>query len=289
MTHDPDTVEVAAPAKLNLYLHVTGRRDDGYHELDSLVVFARVHDVVSARPATELRLDIKGPFADSLPNDGTNLVLGAAEALRAQTGVQSGATLTLTKNLPVASGIGGGSADAAATIKALARLWGLHPGSHDLSGLALDLGADVPVCLYGRPAFMGGIGEHLDPAPALPHTALVMVNPGVGISTPDVFKARTGPFSPAARFDADTEDAAALAAALHERGNDLSAPAIRLVPVIGDVLAALEGAPGCLLARMSGSGATCFGLFADDDEAHAAADLIGQAHPDWWVQASRLI
>ena len=284
-----DTVRVAAPAKLNLYLHVTGRRDNGYHELDSLVAFAHISDVITARAASGLELEMDGPFAQDLPDNGTNLVLAAAKALRTHTGITSGAALTLTKNLPVASGIGGGSADAAAVIKALARLWGLHPGHFDLSGLALDLGADVPVCLFGRPAFMGGIGEDIEAAPALPETALVLVNPGVAVSTPEVFKARDGAFTAPARFEASPPGAAALAAVLIQRGNDLAPPAIALAPVIDQALTALAATPACLMARMSGSGATCFGLFANDDQAADAARGLEQAHPDWWVQASRLI
>lgn len=279
---------VDAPAKINLYLHVLGRRDDGYHEIDSLVAFAAVGDRVAVRPDAELSLHLDGPFATGLTADDDNLVLRAAQALRDAAAIDAGAAITLTKNLPVASGIGGGSADAAAAIKALVRLWGVRPAMHDLSGLALSLGADVPVCLFGRPAFMGGVGDVLEPAPALPALPLVLVNPGRSVSTPDVFRARQGSFGTAAPFETDAVDAMALAALLRERTNDLAAPAIGLVPEITDVLAALEAAEGCLLARMSGSGATCFGLFAAPAAAAAAAARIGRAHAEWWVVDSRL-
>jgi len=283
-----DGITVFAPAKLNLYLHVLGRRDNGYHDLESLVAFADVGDHIAAAPASNLTLSIDGAFAEDLIDDDENLVLRAARALQATAGVDAGAALTLTKNLPVASGIGGGSADAAATIKALVRLWGIHPATHDLSGLALSLGADVPVCLFGRPAFMTGIGETLEPAPDLPAASLVLINPGLGLSTPDVFKARRGDAGIANSFDEPIADAQTLADVLAARNNDLTAAAISLAPEIGQVLSVLGGAEGCLLARMSGSGATCFGLFADTAAATAAAAAMRGAHPAWWVVASRL-
>ena len=284
-----ESIVVSAPAKLNFYLHVLGRRDTGYHDLDSLVVFAAVGDVVSVHPAAEISLQIDGPFADDVPGGGDNLVLRAAEALAERTGMQAGAAITLTKNLPVASGIGGGSADAAATIKALVRLWGVHPGTHDLSGLALDLGADVPVCLFGRPAFMGGIGEQLEPAPDLPDAALVLVNPGVAVSTPEVFGARVGDFSSVARFEDEPVNAAVLADVLRGRGNDLSAPAMKVAPKIGEVISVIEATDGCLLARMSGSGATCFGLYETMAAADSATHAIQAARAAWWATAARLL
>jgi 4-diphosphocytidyl-2-C-methyl-D-erythritol kinase len=278
---------VFAPAKVNLYLHVTGRRDDGYHELESLVAFADVGDCVTAEAASDLSLRVTGPQAAGLSAGDDNLVMRAADALCARTGVPAGAALTLEKVLPVASGIGGGSADAAAALKVLVRLWGLHPGAHDLSGLALDLGADVPVCLAGRAAVMSGIGERLDfvemPAPL----AAVLVNPGVAVPTPAVFKARQGPFSePMAHpLPADPD---AMLGYLEARRNDLETPALQLAPVIGEVLEALRATQGCGLARMSGSGATCFGLFADRAAAEAAAAALSGARPDWWITSTML-
>ncbi len=280
----------AAPAKLNLYLHVLGRREDGYHLLDSLVAFADIADVVTARPADSLSLEVTGPFAQALRGDpADNLVWRAAVALAARAGIEAKAALTLEKNLPVASGIGGGSSDAAAALKALGELWRLDLGERKFQGLAQSLGADVPVCLFGETAWLGGTGEHVAPAPALPRCAVVLVNPGVALSTPAVFKARTGAFSEPARFETAPADAAGLAALLMGRRNDLLPAASALVPAISSVLQALEGEPGVLIARMSGSGGTCFALFAQTSAAQRATRHLAQAHPGWWVAAGALL
>src|SRR5215472_463819 len=231
-----EAVRVFAPAKINLYLHVLGRRADGFHELDSLVAFADIADVVIARPAAPgqgLTLTIDGPFAEALREDtAENLVLRAARLLAARAGVAADAALSLTKTLPVASGIGGGSSDAAATLRALARLWRVPLGEGELAELAAELGADVPVCLQRRTAWLGGIGERLEPAPKLPPVAILLANPGIALPTPTVFKARRGPFSAAARFAGAPRDAAELAALLAQRRNDLTDAAIALVPEI---------------------------------------------------------
>jgi 4-diphosphocytidyl-2-C-methyl-D-erythritol kinase len=283
-------VRVAAPAKINLYLHVVGRRADGFHELDSLVAFAAIGDVVTARPAAELSLAIDGPFAAALAGDAAeNLVLRAARSLAAHAGIAPSAALTLTKNLPVASGIGGGSADAAATLRALAALWGLTLPEAELAAIAATLGADVPVCLLGRTAWLGGIGEKIEPAPTLPPLGIVLVNPGIALPTPAVFKARTGPFSLPARFTTAPQDPRALAALLRERGNDLAPAAIGLVPAIATVIAALDATEGALLARMSGSGATCFALYDDVAAAERAAQAVHAAHPGWWAAGGGLV
>ena len=279
------TVTETAPAKFNLYLHVLGRRPDGYHRLDSLVAFADIGDDVSVSPAAALTLDVTGPFAAALGEARGNLVWRAAEALAARIGRAPGAAIALTKNLPVSSGIGGGSSDAAATLRALARLW---QSPADLREVALPLGADVPVCLAPRAAWLGGIGEDVAPAPPLPEVAVVLANPGVALPTALVFQRRTGAFSTEARFDAPPRGAAALAALLAARRNDLTDAAVALVPEIGDVLRALAATPGALLARMSGSGATCFALFAARSDADAAARLIAQRQPRWWVRAGQL-
>ena len=270
-----------APAKVNLFLHVVGRRPDGYHLLDSLAVFPAVGDTLRAAPAEAFSLALEGPFGGALQAVPDNLVLRAARGLAELAGVRGGARLTLVKTLPVASGIGGGSADAAAALRLLGRLWGVAPAAEALRALALRLGADVPVCLTGRPARMGGVGDMLSPAPDLPACGLVLVNPGVAVSTPDVFRARSGRFSAPAALPSGWLDAVAMARDLAALGNDLEPPAVTLCPVIGTVLAALRAAPGCLLARMSGSGATCFGLFADAVAAAAAAE--GVRRPGWWV------
>lgn len=286
MTDASPPVRVEAPAKINLYLHVVGRREDGYHLLDSLMVFAGVGDVLTASAGDALTLSVDGPFAADLPNGADNLVLRAATLLAATAGVNSGARLRLTKRLPVASGIGGGSADAAACLKALTRLWRLDVADEALTRLALRLGADVPVCLAGRPAFVSGIGENIDPVPSLPPAWLVLANPGVAVPTASVFGRRSGPFSPPARFDAAPRTASALAALIRNRRNDLTEPAVGLAPVIGKVLAALNGLTGVLVARMSGSGATGFGLFVDEDTAETAAASLRRQQPSWWVVAA---
>ena len=266
-----------ACAKINLFLHVTGRRADGYHLLDSLVVFANVGDELTAEPAAALSLTIDGPFASTLASEPNNLVLRAAHAL---TPTNAGARLLLTKNLPVASGIGGGSADAAAALRLLCQLWHRTLPDKELAQLALGLGADVPVCLASHPARMSGIGEHLAPAPRLPPFGIVLVNPGVAVATADVFRARQGDWSPLATLPDAWNDVASMAATLRVLRNDLQAPAVALQPLIGDVLAALTALPDCHLARMSGSGATCFGLF---DTAAAAARAAEQVRRSgWW-------
>jgi 4-diphosphocytidyl-2-C-methyl-D-erythritol kinase len=274
-------LEETAPAKVNLYLHVVGRRSDGYHLLDSLAVFPAVGDVLRAAPAEAFSLALQGPFGGALRAEPDNLVLRAARGLADLTGVRTGARLTLVKTLPVASGIGGGSADAAAALRLLGRLWGVAPAADALRALALRLGADVPVCLAGRPARMGGVGEMLSPAPELPAFGLVLVNPGVAVSTPDVFRARAGGFSAPAALPSGWPDAVAMARDLAALANDLEPPAVALCPAIGASLAALRTAPGCLLARMSGSGATCFGLFADAVGAAAAVEAVRR--PGWWI------
>lgn len=270
-----------APAKVNLYLHVVGRRDDGMHLLDSLVAFAAAGDVVHAAPADDLSLELTGPFASALEEERDNLVLRSARALATTLRCSAQAQLTLDKRLPVASGIGGGSADAAATLRALCRLWNRAAEPHALARVALALGADVPVCLASRPLRMGGIGERLEPAPELPDCGVVLVNPRVALPTASVFRARAGAFSTPAHLPERWDDAAAMARDLRRFQNDLEAPARSLCPAIDAVLSTLAAQPGCMLARMSGSGATCFGLFATPEIAAAAApELMRDA---WWV------
>ncbi len=280
------TLRLDAWAKVNLTLHVLGRRADGYHELDSLVVFAGIGDRLDIAPAKTLRLSIGGPFAAGLSRGKANLVMQAARALRANAAGAPGASLRLTKRLPVAAGIGGGSADAAAALRGLNRLWGLVRSDRELRELGAELGADVPVCLAARAGYLSGIGEGFEPAPALPPVWLVLVNPSIPLATRAVFEARRGEFTaPLPRFAAPA-DARALARHLSPGRNDLEPAAVALVPAIGEVLAVLKAAPGCLLARMSGSGATCFGLFAEAATAGAAAAQIAANRPDWWAVAA---
>lgn len=276
----------AAPAKINLYLHVTGKRADGYHLLDSLVVLADIGDQITATSSDTLSLDYTGPFAEGLPPAKNNLVLHAAERLKDAFDVPVGASLTLNKALPVASGIGGGSADAAATIRALCTLWDLDVSHPKVADLALSLGADVPVCLKGQSAIMRGIGEDIHTVDHIPPLNLILVNPGVEVSTPAVFKARTSAFSNPVKMPGTFSDASAFHTFLKTTQNDLEPPAIGLQPIIGDVLEALRSFPGVAFARMSGSGATCFGIAKNADTAHAGAQALSASHPTWWVQAT---
>lgn len=270
-----------APAKINLALHVTGQRADGYHLLDSLVVFADIGDRVTVDLSDAAKLQITGPQAASLDVTEDNLCLRAARAM----GVA--AAIVLEKHLPVASGIGGGSSDAAATLRALSRLTGTPLPD---AGVVLTLGADVPVCLAQRPARMSGIGETITRlAHALPPAWLVLVNPKAGVSTPQVFKALTRRDNPALPPMPRLKDAAELAAWVALQRNDLEAPALTLLPQIAQVKSALTAQNGCLLSRMSGSGATCFGLFADPLAADAAAAAISAAQPAWWVASGRML
>jgi 4-diphosphocytidyl-2-C-methyl-D-erythritol kinase len=286
---DRAAIELFAPAKVNLYLHVTGKRADGYHLLDSLVVFAGTGDTLRFAHAETLTLDIEGPGAAHLSPDQDNIVLKAARALAKALDRPAHAAITLEKHLPVAAGIGGGSADAAATLRGLMALWDAELDDATLAKIGLELGADLPVCLAGRPTQMSGIGETLTPAITLPPAWLVLVNPRLALSTPAVFKARTGDFSPAAPLTEVSSDAQALADALVRRHNDLAKPAIFLEPAVKDMLDAIGETPGCLLARMSGSGATCFGLYEDEEAADSAADALAEAHPDWWVSPAPIL
>ena len=282
-------IRVEAPAKLNLFLHVTGRHADGYHELDSLVTFTALADTLEIASADALSLIASGPFAEAL-GTGDNLATRAAVALAERLGRPADVRITLQKRIPVAAGLGGGSADAAAVLRGRAQLWGLGAAhASDLQDVALGLGADVPVCLHARAAYMTGIGEVLSAPPPLPPCAALLVNPGVPVPTGAIFAARQGPFSVAQRFQESPTDAAALARLLRTRRNDLERPALAHAPEVGHVLARLGAAPGCLLARMSGSGGTCFGLFADEAEATHAARDIARDHPGWWVQATHLV
>lgn len=269
-----------APAKINLCLHVTGQRADGYHLLDSLVVFCDVGDQLRVVQAQALSLTIDGPQAPHLAASDDNLVLRAARLMG------GGAAIQLTKNLPLSSGIGGGSADAAATLRALARLTGQALPD---PAAVLALGADVPVCLAGVPLRMQGVGEQVSILPSLPELHILLVNPGVAVATPTVFKALTNKYNPPLSQIPHFADAAALAAWLADQRNDLEPPAIALNPVIAAVKAAIAAQPGCLLARMSGSGATCFGLFASANQAKSAEIALHFAQRDWWHAAGRIL
>jgi len=285
---------LSAPAKLNLYLHVTGRRDDGLHRLDSLVVFADIGDRLDVAAADALSLRVTGRFGEALGDTASddNLVMRAARLLKQEAGLAEdrGAAISLEKRLPVAAGLGGGSADAAAALHGLCALWRISPGDDDLARMAIALGADVPVCLASRPSFVGGVGEVLDPAPALPEVHVALVNPAVALSTASVFAAlKVNHAARAGRFDVAPRHAAGLAAIVSARGNDLEAPARKLCPAVDDVLTELGRQTGCLLARMSGSGATCFGLFETAAAAAGAVRTITDRRPDWWAVSAALL
>lgn len=272
----------AAPAKINLCLHVTGQREDGYHLLDSLVVFAEVGDKLSARPWQGLSLSITGPEGAGLSAGADNLVLRAARLMGARD-----LALTLDKRLPLASGIGGGSSDAAACLRLLAQRMNTPLPSRKL---VLGLGADVPVCLEPRACRMRGIGEAITCLPPLPPLWLVLVNPRVEVPTPQVFRALARRDNPPLPDELPIwPDAEAFCDWLAGQRNDLEAPAISLAPVIEQVLDVLGAAEGCALARMSGSGATCFGIFARRDAAERAAATISAARPNWWCVPTGLV
>ena len=279
-----------ARAKLNLSLEVLGRRGDGFHEIRSLVAFATVGDIVSLTPADTLALSVEGPFARDLSGD--NLVLRAARGVRAAFPSLALGHFHLEKNLPVASGIGGGSADAAAALRLISSANGGAPPFDELLVIAASLGSDVPVCVASRPTLMTGRGESLRAARGFPSCGVVLANPGVPLSAAESYSTLNAEPVPGPIADDAPPDFAtgfdALLDYLKTRPNDLQGPALQLAPVIGDVLAALEALPSVRLARMSGSGATCFALFANRAEAESAKILMAEAHPDWWVAAGSL-
>ncbi|RCW87963.1 4-(cytidine 5'-diphospho)-2-C-methyl-D-erythritol kinase [Phyllobacterium bourgognense] len=278
------TISLIAPAKINLALHVTGRRDDGYHLLDSLVVFAHIGDKVSATPAPFDSFEVSGPFGRALPDDETNLVLKARNALRARF-PEKGAPVAihLEKHLPIASGIGGGSSDAAATLRALTVLWGIE--TNELAAIGLTLGADVPMCLYGQPLIARGIGEEIEGIDGFPHLPMVLVNSGLATSTPQVFSAlvkRDNQSLPALPNFSSVHDVCLY---LGQTDNHLFSAAEKLTPAIGDAMKALRSTDPRLV-RMSGSGGTCFAIYGSDHEAEAAAAALKRAQPGWFVVAT---
>lgn len=282
-------IKGTAPAKVNLTLHVTGQRDDGYHLLDSLVVFAGAHDVITAAPATDLQLTVTGPFSHGVPSDQSNLILKAAEALRKARGITAGATLTLEKQLPHAAGIGSGSSDAAATLKLLADLWNAPPLPATAPEVAA-LGADVPVCLRApQPMRMAGIGDVLTPTPKLPNCAIVLVNPKVAVPTQSVFAGLTSKRNPAMDVLPAGLDFAGFLDWLKSQRNDLQAPAEKVAPTIVACLKKLRSVHGIAYAGMSGSGATCYGLCKNMADARHAARVIQVAEMGWWVTPADIL
>ncbi|WP_240514068.1 4-(cytidine 5'-diphospho)-2-C-methyl-D-erythritol kinase [Paramylibacter kogurei] len=266
-------MEIKAQAKINLCLHVVGQRDDGYHLLDSIVVFADIGDDIWLKPDSKYSLEIDGPYGAGLSNGADNLVLRAAKIYEHK---YAGAKIRLTKNLPISSGIGGGSADAAAVLRGMSKL-SREPLPVDLG---LSLGADVPVCVMGKACRMRGIGDELTPLNHIPKMHAVLVNPNVSVSTPDIFRALDCKTNPAIKDLAEGD----FTEMLNNTRNDLQNTAIQMQPVIADSLNSLART-NAIFSRMSGSGATCFGLFKTATKASNAAEIIQNDHPDWWVKA----
>jgi len=312
-------IRIAAPAKLNLFLHVTGRRSDGYHLLESLVAFTEFGDMLTIEPAETLTLDMTGLGAASLQqNSQDNLVMKAAHLLQAYSGHRAGAHITLQKHIPVGAGLGGGSADAAAVLSGLKTLWRIDIDDAGMAELALQLGSDVPVCLASKTAWVSGIGEQIilipspiggrlgggrnkvKPSQVSPHPNpppngegilnlwAVLVNPGMKLLTKDVFRHFSGEFSSPSLAPDVIASRDALLSILKPKHNALEPPAMKLMPVIGEVLAAIRATPGCGLSRMSGSGATCFGLYDNELAAQQAAREIQRLHPAWWRMVTKI-
>ncbi|MCP5361249.1 MAG: 4-(cytidine 5'-diphospho)-2-C-methyl-D-erythritol kinase [Hyphomicrobiales bacterium] len=272
-----------APAKLNLSLHVTGRRADGYHALESLMVFLDLADTLQMMPADTFSLSVKGPFADTVPTDSHNLVLQAAIQLAERSPASQPVQITLDKQIPVAAGLGGGSADAAAMLRTLAKYWH-YDDPETLMELAVVLGADVPVCMASRSTWVGGMGESLLGHPVLPPLALLLVNPRTPVATATIFKQGFTQFrAPSIAFPSSFDTINTLCDYLAETSNDLTRNACLHTPVIGEVLGAIAALPGVRLSRMSGSGATCFGLFTSPEARDHAYTALKSSYPDWWI------
>jgi len=283
------TIRAQAPAKVNLTLHVTGQREDGYHLLDSLVVFADVGDELTTTSSPNLQLTLSGPGTAGVPTDGSNLVMQAAEALRKARGVTQGASITLHKNLPTGAGIGGGSSDAATTLRILAELWKVPPLPLDAPEV-LALGADVPVCLRGpKPARMSGIGDVLAEVAPLPDGALVLVNPGVTVPTRAIFTGLSNKVNRAMHPLPTPLDFEGFVAWLAEQRNDLLPPSLNVAPAIETTLSKLRSMPQVEFAGMSGSGATCFGLVRNMSDARYVASALQLAFGDWWVAPANIL
>ena len=285
------TVSIFAPAKINLYLHVTERLPNGYHALDSLMTFADIGDQIRIEEADEFAFEIDGPFAGAFEGadaksgpDGSNLVVKAARALAAAASKSLNYKIILTKNLPLGAGIGGGSADAAAVLWGLLSKWDIPKNVPYLDELMVGLGADVPVCFWSRDKRVRGIGEIFDPVDALPEIPIVLVHPGKPCSTPSVFSNFKGTLKTVQAIPDHFENAEDLISFLRNQENDLSEAAQKIVPEIKNILSSLAGQDGCNLDRMSGAGSTCFGLFENENAAQNAAHNIKQDNPDWWVE-----
>jgi len=281
MTH---STTYLAPAKINLFLHIIGKLPNGYHALESLFVFANQGDRLQFQPASHLTLEVTGPFHDALTDAAPehNLVYKAALALQKISGTTKGAKITLEKNIPIAAGLGGGSSDAATTIRSLMALWELDIPEPELYALATSLGADIPSCLYGKACYVEGLGEKLTPI-TFPKVPLVLVTPPCAISTIWSYQQIRPPYTASLEhFPTAFEDMDGLVQLLSSTQNDMAAAAHSKEPMIHEVLDALATSEGCLLSRLSGSGPTCYGLFENIEAADHAATQLQQEHPDWW-------
>ena len=288
MTEKPITV--FAPAKINLFLHITGKRKDGYHNLDSLVVFCDIGDTITITPSSTFQFSMTGPFAKTLSHEpeADNIVVKAAQSLSQITQNPLNLSITLQKNIPVAAGLGGGSADAAAILWGLQKYWDLDPTPNYLPPLMGKLGADVPVCYHARSAFMRGVGDELAFCEDLPEMPVVLVNPNVACSTKDIFLKTEDDFLKPHKDLPRSMAVPQLLNFLSKTENSLYNPAVKTVPEIENVMHALMIQDECLFHRMSGSGATCFGLFEHIESAQNAADNVRAENPDWWVQAGMI-
>jgi 4-diphosphocytidyl-2-C-methyl-D-erythritol kinase len=284
-----NTFKLLAPAKINLFLHITGKRDDGYHLLQSAMVFVDVGDEIEFARHNGLFLDVDGPFAGDMPDPHENLIFRAAQALAAEYRSAPEGRVTLTKKLPVASGIAGGSSDAATALLGFARLWGLPDEQNRLQKIAQGLGADVPACLYRRPVWAEGIGEKLTRLPDMPDLHFVLANPMVPTPTPEVFRRFRNKYSPPIQFSGRRKSAGEWIADLKIYRNDLTEAALEVTPQIKDVLGALRETPGCNVARLSGSGATCFGVYDSAEKAMIAVNHLKQQQPRWWIVPATLL
>ena len=295
MSTAPPSIEIFAPAKINLYLHVTGKRADGYHALDSLVTFADIGDKITLQPMDGLFFETTGPFAHAFSEhdksvlpDSPNLIIQAIWSLARFANRKPAFSITLEKNLPLGAGIGGGSADAAAVLWGLSRLWDIAPDMNILGDLMMDLGADVPVCFSSRTRYVAGAGETLSQPIEMPEIHAVLVNPLKPCSTKTIFKAYGGDIvAPADRIQ-KFEDADSLLGYLDDKLNMLTHAAKSEVPEIENCLRQIETTDACELSRMSGSGSTCFGLFKTLKDAQNAERSIREHNPDWWVKATTL-
>ncbi|MDE1151577.1 MAG: 4-(cytidine 5'-diphospho)-2-C-methyl-D-erythritol kinase [Micavibrio sp.] len=284
-----NTFQLQAPAKINLFLHITGKRDDGYHLLQSLMVFVDVGDTLEFAPHDSLFLDVDGPFAGDMPAPSENLIYKAAGLLAAEYKTTMRGRVRLTKNLPVASGIAGGSSDSAVAMRGFVKLWGLPEEHERMQRLAQRLGADVPACFIGKPVWAEGIGEKMTRLPEMPQMHFVLANPMVATPTPEVFRRFNSKYSPAIQFSGRRKSMHEWIADLKLYRNDLTDAASEVTPEIKQVLRALAETPNCHFARLSGSGATCFGVYDNADAAMAAVNKLKQLHPGWWISPANLL